>query len=55
MALVRAADQSETVNFCTFLGRNKDIFPGELPTIGYIPGGANMAFIPIKKVYQPKF
>lgn len=55
MALVVAAYQAKTVDLVPFFRRDADFFAGELPAVRNVPFRANMAFISVKKVYQPCF
>ena len=45
----------ENVEPCDFLGRNKDILSGELPSIRHIAFCADVAFVGIVEVYLPVF
>lgn len=55
MALVISTDKAKTIDFVAFFGPDAHRFAGKLPTIRHVPFCADMAFVPVKKVYEASF
>lgn len=55
MALVFSADKAETIDFVPFFRQYAYLLTGELPSVWYVSLCADMAFVPVKKVYQAGF
>jgi hypothetical protein len=55
VALIISTDKTETIDFVAFFRQYTHLFAGKLPSIRNISFRTDMAFIPVKKVYEASF